>query len=1221
MISPGGGVVVDPFGVNASTVASVDLSTNPSSSDSGSADATTGVTAAFIVTNQEVPLPVTIVGDVFVQQLVDLTPAPPGASGAVDNSFTFTITDNTIGSPTLGQEIFSWSPDGILGPIVGGTENNDPFSMNGGLTGFPGGTAGPNTFLTSGFTALNGGTAAVGGEPAPFQASFTLPTGTFSLGIQHRSDARALTQSGLGSIHAYGYEDLDADGNLDPEDTAWQETLPGKKIDLFDENGVFITSQTTDANGQVHFLNLTPGVYMLQEDLSVFPGGGTGYIMASPDPDGPGGIPGGAEKRTVTVTSGKELVWQDDAADGTLQPGQEEELVDDGRLVFGNFIKGSIHAYGYEDLDADGNLDPEDTAWQETLPGKKIDLFDENGVFITSQTTDANGQVHFLNLTPGVYMLQEDLSVFPGGGTGYIMASPDPDGPGGIPGGAEKRTVTVTSGKELVWQDDAADGTLQPGQEEELVDDGRLVFGNFIKGSIHAYGYEDLDADGNLDPEDTAWQETLPGKKIDLFDENGVFITSQTTDANGQVHFLNLTPGVYMLQEDLSVFPGGGTGYIMASPDPDGPGGIPGGAEKRTVTVTSGKELVWQDDAADGTLQPGQEEELVDDGRLVFGNFIKGSIHAYGYEDLDADGNLDPEDTAWQETLPGKKIDLFDENGVFITSQTTDANGQVHFLNLTPGVYMLQEDLSVFPGGGTGYIMASPDPDGPGGIPGGAEKRTVTVTSGKELVWQDDAADGTLQPGQEEELVDDGRLVFGNFIKGSIHAYGYEDLDADGNLDPEDTAWQETLPGKKIDLFDENGVFITSQTTDANGQVHFLNLTPGVYMLQEDLSVFPGGGTGYIMASPDPDGPGGIPGGAEKRTVTVTSGKELVWQDDAADGTLQPGQEEELVDDGRLVFGNFIKGSIHAYGYEDLDADGNLDPEDTAWQETLPGKKIDLFDENGVFITSQTTDANGQVHFLNLTPGVYMLQEDLSVFPGGGTGYIMASPDPDGPGGIPGGAEKRTVTVTSGKELVWQDDAADGTLQPGQEEELVDDGRLVFGNFIKGSIHAYGYEDLDADGNLDPEDTAWQETLPGKKIDLFDENGVFITSQTTDANGQVHFLNLTPGVYMLQEDLSVFPGGGTGYIMASPDPDGPGGIPGGAEKRTVTVTSGKELVWQDDAADGTLQPGQEEELVDDGRLVFGNFIKGSIHAYGYEDLDADGNLDPRGHGLAGDAAG
>ena len=193
LVAPGGGVVVDPFGINASTVASVDLSVNPFSSNSGSADATTGVTAAFIVTNSGVPLPVTIVGDVFVQQLVDLTPVPPGASGAVDNSFTFTITDNTIGSPTLGQAIFSWSPDGILGPILGGTENSDPFSMNGGLTGFPGGTAGPNTFKTSGFTALNGGTAGVGGDPAPFQASFVLPVGTFSLGVQHSSDARALT--------------------------------------------------------------------------------------------------------------------------------------------------------------------------------------------------------------------------------------------------------------------------------------------------------------------------------------------------------------------------------------------------------------------------------------------------------------------------------------------------------------------------------------------------------------------------------------------------------------------------------------------------------------------------------------------------------------------------------------------------------------------------------------------------------------------------------------------------------------------------------------------------------------------------------------------------------------------------------------------------------------------------------------------------------------------
>ena len=771
--------------------------------------------------------------------------------------------------------------------------------------------------------------------------------------------------------------------------------------------------------------------------------------------------------------------------------------------------------------------------------------------------------------------------------------NPDPGNPADppLPPGTGIDTV---NGFPLITPDGMPTGLGGP--DNTLKADGSNSFEFVVAGSIHGFKFEDLDADGAYEPLDGEGPFTAYPVQFELtgdVDGDGVDETVTTTidtDPNsptaGEFWFTNLFPGDYTVREVTEDLPE----HIM--PSPNRPTSV-------DLVVGEGQELVWADGAAmlDPAVDPQVEVNVGE--QLIFGDFIKGSIHAFGFEDMDADGNYEPPtDTPWPDELPGKKIDLLDANGDFITSQTTDATGQVWFLGLTPGVYMLQEDISIWD---PNHIMPSPDPDGPGPIPGGADKRTVTILSGQELVWQDGAAENMLLQGQEEELVDDGRLIFGNFIKGSIHAFGFEDMDADGNYEPPtDTPWPDALPGKKIDLLDANGDFITSATTDATGQVWFLGLTPGVYMLQEDISIWD---PNHIMPSPDPDGGGPIPGGADKRTVTITSGKELVWQDDAA-GMLLDGQEEELVDDGRLIFGNFIKGSIHAFGFEDMDADGNYEPPtDTPWPDALPGKKIDLLDANGDFISSQTTDATGQVWFLGLTPGVYMLQEDISIWD---PNHIMPSPDPDGGGPIPGGADKRTVTITSGKELVWQDDAA-GMLLDGQEEELVDDGRLIFGNFIKGSIHAFGFEDMDADGNYEPPtDTPWPDELPGKKIDLLDANGDFITSATTDATGQVWFLGLTPGVYMLQEDISIWD---PNHIMPSPDPDGGGPIPGGADKRTVTITSGKELVWKDDAA-GMLLDGQEEELVDDGRLIFGNFIKGSIHGFKFNDLDQDGNYDP-----------
>ncbi len=139
---------------------------------------------------------------------------------------------------------------------------------------------------------------------------------------------------------------------------------------------------------------------MLQEDLSVFEGGGEGTIMPSPDPDGPGGIPGGADKRTVTITSGQELVWQEGAAAGMLEDGQFEVLVDDGRLVFGNFVKAKIQGKVFLDKYKDGYFD---SYHDKELKGIKIILsLQETGQLVDEVYTDEWGHYYFEGLIPGV---------------------------------------------------------------------------------------------------------------------------------------------------------------------------------------------------------------------------------------------------------------------------------------------------------------------------------------------------------------------------------------------------------------------------------------------------------------------------------------------------------------------------------------------------------------------------------------------------------------------------------------------------------------------------------------------------------------------------------------------------------------------------------------------------------------------------------------------------
>ena len=129
---------------------------------------------------------------------------------------------------------------------------------------------------------------------------------------------------------------------------------------------------------------------------------------------------------------------------------------------------------------------------------------------------------------------------------------------------------------------------------------------------------------------------------------------------------------------------------------------------------------------------------------------------------------------------------------------------------------------------------------------------------------------------------------------------------------------------------------------------------------------------------------------------------------------------------------------------------------------------------------------------------------------------------------------------------------------------------------------------------------------------LRDETGEIVNTQTTDENGQAWFTLLPPGTYTVEEDTSQLPE----HVMPSPGADG---FPGADEPRMVTISSGQEHVYTPQVA--MLLDGQEEVFNDNGNgnnvdenLIFGNFLKGSIHVFGFEDMDADGRYEP-GEGL------
>jgi hypothetical protein len=156
----------------------------------------------------------------------------------------------------------------------------------------------------------------------------------------------------------------------------------------------------------------------------------------------------------VTVQSGEELVWQAGAAH--LGEGALQHEVLTPSLVWGNYIKGSIHGFKFEDVDGDGVRDE----GEGPMAGVTFELVDVAGT-VSEQVTNADGEFWFVGLAPGAYTVRE-------------VDDPndnfDPTTP-------LARDLVVRSGEELVWQAGAAmlpEGALQ----HEVVVGVNLMWGN-----------------------------------------------------------------------------------------------------------------------------------------------------------------------------------------------------------------------------------------------------------------------------------------------------------------------------------------------------------------------------------------------------------------------------------------------------------------------------------------------------------------------------------------------------------------------------------------------------------------------------------------------------------------------------------------------------------------------------------------------------------------------
>ena len=193
----------------------------------------------------------------------------------------------------------------------------------------------------------------------------------------------------------------------------------------------------------------------------------------------------------ITVRSGEEWVWEPGAA-GQLEQGQEEVWISDvtfsdpaaNELMFGNYLKASIHGFKFEDLLNDG-YDPGDPSWtaDPDNPPVWFDLLDVGGVVVDSFLVNPadptqNGEFWFTGLIPGIYTVQERVADLPD----HVMPSDT----------NQSIEILIFSGEEWVWE--FGDPMLLPGQEEVRLFVCDLTFVASREGSVDELRQAFIDA-------------------------------------------------------------------------------------------------------------------------------------------------------------------------------------------------------------------------------------------------------------------------------------------------------------------------------------------------------------------------------------------------------------------------------------------------------------------------------------------------------------------------------------------------------------------------------------------------------------------------------------------------------------------------------------------------------------------------------------------------------
>ena len=389
--------------------------------------------------------------------------------------------------------------------------------------------------------------------------------------------------------------------------------------------------------------------------------------------------------------------------------------------------------------------------------------------------------------------------------------------------------------------------------------------------------------------------------------------------------------------------------------------------------------------------------------------------------------------------LEGVTVDLLDDSGAVIDTTLTDAAGNYSFTDLPTGEYQVREtnlpdfsDVNEFDSDATDPLDEEAE------LPAENNDNIIPVS---------------LAPGESD--------IGNDFVDEQLGSISGNVTSDDDNDDIGDT----NLEGVTVELLDDSGAVIDTTLTDAAGNYSFTDLPTGEYQVREtnlpdfsDVNEFDSDDSDILDEEAE------LPGENNDNIIPVS---------------LAPGESD--------IGNDFVDEKLGSISGNVTSDDDNDDIGDT----NLEGVTVDLLDDSGAVIATDTTDAAGNYSFTDLPTGEYQVREtnlpdfsDVNEF------------DSDDSDILDEEAELATEA---------NDNLIPVSLAPGESD--------IGNDFVDEQLGSISGNVTSDDNNDDIGDT----NLEGVTVDLLDDSGAVIATDTTDAAGNYSFTDLPTGEYQVRE--------------------------------------------------------------------------------------------------------